>query len=359
MKLTRTFSIAFIFLCTLFACSKSQGAESASLVKPLDKLDSKPFAVSEAKPFTEVDSTVWVTAVGDMMLGRGASEVLLAQDGILNIFGSYVEVFNKSDLVLGNLEGAVSERGKALKKSFTFRFSPKILPVLKEAGFDYFLLANNHAYDYGEDAFVDTITNLKLNGLGFSQANETLANAFMPYTFTIKNQIIDVFSLGSYPQERNGFNGLRDSGLTETRPGVVWATEENINALIKNIKKVHIAIFMIHGGTEWSRSVSKEQTELYRKLASSGADLILGSHPHVLEAYEKYSEALIFYSLGNFVFPQMEDMPNALDTIVPRIGFVNGKPEIIELYPGRLKGFGVDRDLRAEALEKFLALPKP
>jgi poly-gamma-glutamate synthesis protein (capsule biosynthesis protein) len=118
--------------------------------------------------------------------------------------------------------------------------------------------------------------------------------------------------------ERNGikfaFLGYTDAssmtpksyGATSSKPGIAWLSEENLKQDIKKAKeKSDVVIVSFHWGTEYQQTPSDRQKNVGRLAIDSGASLVLGHHPHVLQPYEKYKDGYIFYSLGNFVFDQM------------------------------------------------------
>jgi poly-gamma-glutamate synthesis protein (capsule biosynthesis protein) len=97
-------------------------------------------------------------------------------------------------------------------------------------------------------------------------------------------------------------------------------------------------IILFHGGVEWSRSPSTTTRELYTGFASEGADLIIGSHPHIVQGFEWVDDKLIFWSLGNFVFSGMENTDGGDEGLLIRLGYWGKKPLYIEPYALSLSG---------------------
>lgn len=124
------------------------------------------------------------------------------------------------------------------------------------------------------------------------------------------------------------------------RPGILWAREKHLQALRPFLQETPFSVVMVHGGTEWSFSPSKEQRSLYRRLIDEGADLVVGSHPHVIQGMEAYKGSLIAYSLGNFLFPGMGDMPGAQDFCILSMGIYEGKVRYGECIPVLLSEMG-------------------
>ncbi|MDR1099767.1 MAG: CapA family protein, partial [Treponema sp.] len=150
---------------------------------------------------------LWIASAGDLMLGRGAADILFAE-GPAGIFGGTAEFLTQADLSLVNLEGAVSSRGTRVKKSFNFRFDPKTAPALRDAGINGVLLANNHAFDYGEEAFLDSLSWLREAGIAVLGAGINEKNAALPFLFQKGEQTVRAFGIASFPREKNGWDGL-------------------------------------------------------------------------------------------------------------------------------------------------------
>ena len=120
---------------------------------------------------------------------------------------------------------------------------------------------------------------------------------------------------------------------------------------------------LVHGGVEWSAFPSGEQKMLYRRIVRNGADLVVGSHPHVLQGMEVYGNGLIAYSLGNFLFPGMEGTPGGTDSVILRVGVWRGKTRYVQAFGVRLSGLRVRQDqtrsIRLRFLESTRALNEP
>ena len=266
----------------------------------------------------------WTAAVGDIMVQRGVQDLLL-KNGLSRIFSDLLPRLSSFDLLLGNLEGAVTKGGTKISKSYNFRFMPEVLPVLKEAGFDYFSITNNHAYDYGMQGFTDTLHNLSSNGLYTSGAGITPEHALAPVVINLNGLEYRILSIGAYPRERNGFDGNLQASVSDTRPGILWYNDDVLTAIHQYSAARGIDIVMIHGGNEWHRTTDKDQRNIYRSLIDNGVEIVFGSHPHVLQGVEIYNTGIIYYSLGNFVFNGMEEMSHAQDSIIAALGICDGK----------------------------------
>lgn len=287
------------------------------------------------------DRPVWVAAVGDIMPARGVDAALIAR-GPEAVFTDTLGILRASDLVLGNLEAPASIRGSPARKGYTFRFRPQALDALKSAGFSYLSLTNNHCLDYGMDAFLDTLENLSARGIATSGAGRDLAGARGAAVLERRGQEFRVFSMGLYPAENNGWDGGKDAAAAAGRPGILWADGDSMEYLrTVGLKESGLRIVMVHGGEEWSRRPVSWFRLLCRQLADMGADVVLGSHPHVLQGLEGYSGSLIAYSLGNFVFPGMDGTEGGEDSMILEMGVWAGKVRYIRARPVRLDGITV------------------
>lgn len=294
---------------------------------------------------------VWIGGVGDLMVARGVTRLLDRPDGLEVVFGDVLPLMREVDFLLGNLEGAVTVRGEPLPKGFTFRFRPRVLDPLARAGFDYLSVVNNHSYDYGEIGFLDTLAWLEQSPIATSGAGRNLDEASRAYRDALGagGLPVAVLSVGAYPVERSGFDGARTTAATADRPGVLWADPRNptaqaaaLEAMRREFGEASFDIVMVHGGAEWATAPSEAQRELYRSYVDAGADLVVGHHSHVVQGFESYRGALIAYSLGNFVFPGMFVTEYGEESVLLRVGVVDGEIRYVEPVPVR-----IDRQLLA------------
>jgi len=287
---------------------------------------------------------VWIGAVGDMMLARGTDKTLLrgrqgsrGTQGLVNVFGSTLPILKNTDFLMGNLECVASLKGKKAKKRYHFHFNPLALKKISEAGFNYVSLANNHSLDYGIEGFRDALKNLKDEKIGFSGAGGNLKEASMPFEVKVGGEKLQIYSAGAYPVESSGFDG-RKFTAAENSPGILWANKYFLNLLKRTFSKKTFDIVMVHGGREWTSVPTEKQKKLYRSMIDSGADLIIGSHPHYLQGLEVYRQKLIAYSLGNFIFPGMEGTAHGEESIILKAGLYHGNLIYINIYPVVIHG---------------------
>ena len=291
----------------------------------------------------ETEKPVFIASVGDIMVARGAEEVLISEtDGLKEIFGDTLPLLQNADFTIGNLEGVVTDSWKNATKTYTFKFKKDVLPKLLDAGFDYLMQTNNHCYDYGESGFKDTLAafseyKIPSSGIGY---NADEARKF--FHTTVNGLKLAIISCGAFPVERSGFNGKTTATATETRAGILWEDEQLLEDIKREKNAGAFVIVNVHGGNEYVFKPSEKQRALYESFCDAGADIVFGSHPHVLQPTEWHGNSLIVYSMGNFVFNGMEEMNGATDSEVVRVGVLDGRIAYVEQYPAKLDGHTVD-----------------
>jgi hypothetical protein len=298
--------------------------------------DSLPAAAPAA-----VTGLLWIGAVGDVMPARRVDEALLSSDGVHRVFGDTLPVLRSCALLLGNLEAAATTTGARTRKTYTFRFAPAALGALRQAGFSYLSLANNHTFDFGTRGFLDTLANLSQWDLGTSGAGANAREASLPFVAHLGATEVRILSFAAYPVDRTGFDGRRVARATPDRPGTLWLDEEGLAAAARAFSPGSFNIALVHGGEEWSAQPTSGQRRLYAELVRTGADLVIGSHPHVLQGLQAFQGSLIAYSLGNFIFPGMDGTDGGEDSVILKLGLYKGKIRYVVSRPVRIQGASV------------------
>ena len=212
-------------------------------------------------------------------------------------FYNIKDVFQNYDIIFGNLETVLSNRGTQVQKRVPLWANPDKIIYLKNAGFDIVNLANNHITDYGEPGLLDTMSILKRNDIKFVGAGANINDALKPVIFE-RNEL------------KIGFLGFTSAGsiAKEEGSGCAPANKELIIKCISKLRKeVDILVISLHWGIEYVFYPSPEQQKLARTFIDNGADLIIGHHPHVIQGIEKYKDKLVVYSLGNCNFGVEQD----------------------------------------------------
>ncbi|MEN9582339.1 MAG: hypothetical protein RL641_293 [Candidatus Parcubacteria bacterium] len=245
-----------------------------------------------------VTPSITFTFGGDIMLDRGVAKSVeknFAGD-FAPLFKNAEQLFQNDDITLVNLEGPVSDKGHNVGSIYSFEMDPKVLPVMRNAGIDIVSFANNHVGDYTKAAFSDTMERLIENDISYSGAGESYAEATTPTTIEKNGMTV-------------GFLGFTDVGpnwlaAKGEDAGILLASDPNFFSIISEAKKeVDVLVVSFHWGVEYKPHTDR-QTKLAHSAIDAGADIIVGTHPHVAQDLETYKDKLIIYSLGNFIFDQ-------------------------------------------------------
>jgi poly-gamma-glutamate capsule biosynthesis protein CapA/YwtB (metallophosphatase superfamily) len=212
-------------------------------------------------------------------------------------------LFERDDLTVVNLECAVSNLGSKVPKQFNFRGDPAALRSMREAGVEVANLGNNHAFDYGPEALVDTIRNLRSNGIAPVGAGRDERRATDPAVFEMKGWRVAVVGIGNVVEPEPA--AVAGPG----KPGV--ACNDDIACMERAVKKARraadLVVVSIHWGVELHPEPNAFQAQIAHALIDAGADVIFGHHSHRLGSTGEYRGRPIFWSLGNFVWPNFSE----------------------------------------------------
>lgn len=216
-----------------------------------------------------------------------------------------IELMRNADIMMVNNEFAYSDAGAPLpEKQFTFRAKPSTVSYLQDMGVDIVSLANNHTYDYGEQALLDTLQTLKGAGIPYVGAGVNEKEAMSPVYFIIND--IKIAFLSATQIER--LDNPDTKAATEVSPGVFrcWNGEKLIQKVTEAKAESDFVIVYVHWGTENQEETDWAQNKQAPELVAAGADLIIGDHPHILQKIEVIDGVPVIYSLGNFWFNSRE-----------------------------------------------------
>ena len=209
------------------------------------------------------------------------------------------DITRSFDIFMVNNEFTYSTRGTPLSgKAYTFRADPSRVKLLDLLGTDIVLLANNHVYDYGPDAFFDTVDTLSSDGIPYVGAGRNSAEAAAPVYFN-KNGIRIAY-VAATRAEKN----IMTPAAGADSPGVLRSYDDTefLNVIRTAASDSDYVVASIHWGTEYSSNADSTQRRIAHELIDAGADAVIGTHPHVLQGIEYYNDKPIIYSLGNFWF---------------------------------------------------------
>jgi len=275
-------------------------------------------------------------------------------------FEDVAPIFSAADIAFVNLETCVSDRGQSEKKEgYGFRTLPEYLEVYTLAGIDIVSCANNHARDYGMDALADTFDNLEAYGLDFVGAGGNLAEAQKLVTYEVNGLTIGFTAC-------NMINHNSTWYATEERAGLACVDLDScqwyLDLISEYEKQCDVLLVSVHWGLEYMYNFSSKQQEFGHMLCDSGADVILGHHPHVLQPIEQYNDSVIFYSLGNFLFYKMDDYAGQtaiFEMEIDKDGFVKGKLSPVFISYCKSKLLGAEEPMYSEIIKLCQELSAP
>ncbi len=293
------FIILVVMILSFFSCDNTYYGKKESESDVNGKEENINTAViNSAENEISENKKITVIGVGDIMLGSNYPSKNLLPKNDYNILTDTEKILQDADITVGNLEGTLFDEGGTPKSCsdpslcFVFRTPSKYGQYLKEAGFDYLSIANNHSNDFGDEGIRETMKNLDEQGIKYTGIKKLAETA-----------IIEKDNL------KYGFVSFTPLSKTVDLNDYEYAAE-----LIKSLKsEVDIVIVMFHGGAEGNgKEHLTRKTEMFfgenrgnvfkfaRMAVDAGADIIFGQGPHVTRAIELYKNKFISYSAGNF-----------------------------------------------------------
>ena len=256
-----------------------------------------------------------------------------------------LEHMQNADLFLINEEFPFSLRGEAMEdKQFTFRADPKYVKIFQELGVDIATVANNHALDFGRDAFCDTLDTLKNTDITCIGGGYNLSEASAPAVRTLNGQTFAIFGATRVSPSATWYASDSQAGLFQTYD----ATLLNQKIAEAHTEYDHVIVF-VHWGIERNETPEDYQRSLAKGYIDAGADLVVGCHPHVLQGFEYYNSVPIVYSLGNYLFGNRDG-----DTVLLEATYCSEGAPSIQLVPCKRIGGVLSRVQHPEALFQHL-----
>ncbi|SHH43531.1 poly-gamma-glutamate synthesis protein (capsule biosynthesis protein) [Butyrivibrio fibrisolvens DSM 3071] len=257
-------------------------------------------------------------------------------DDIYNcIDEDFIIEMNAADIMWINNEFTYSTGGAPMAgKAYTFRANPQNVYILNQLGVDIVGLANNHVFDYGEEAFLDTLATLEADGIPYVGAGRNIEEASSPVYMQLGDLTI------AYVAASRAEKNKMTPEATQTSPGILrcYDTEKFVAEIKEASENADFVIALPHWGTEYSTKLESAQTSTAREYIDAGADVIIGAHSHCLQGMEYYNGSLIAYSLGNYWFNE-----KTLDTMLLEVE-ISGTGSTIEsvevqMIPGTQSGW--------------------
>lgn len=274
---------------------------------------------------TRAPAELRISAVGDIMLG-GSATAELAKRGYQHPFARIRDMLRDSHVVFGNLEGPLTDAGQPdREKRYVFRSPPdKVAPALAAAGFNVVALANNHTMDYGVEGLKQTLATLDVAGIQHVGAGMNLLEARAPALMTVGDYTVAFLAYSlTFPERFWARRG---------RAGTAFGHESHVRTDAAEARqRADIVIVSFHWGREVTATLRDYQPRLARAAIDAGASVVLGHHPHILQAIERYKHGVIFYSLGNFAFGSYSR--RATRSVIAQLKFQDSQLVEIRLIP--------------------------
>ena len=265
-------------------------------------------------------------------------------------FANVRDYFLEDDLTLANLECAFTDRTAPVSKDYRFRATPAHAEILRAGGVEAVSLANNHSGDYGAEGYADTAAALADQGVSYTDG-ET------PLLYDCGGLLVGILSFNT---------------VEAFPPEAGWLAQGQAQVEELEAQGADLVVAFLHWGWEYRAEPDPWQVELAHGLVDAGADMVVGSHAHVLQRLEYYQDCPIFYSLGNFCFGGNTSPPD-LDTVIVQqavwvdaagtvsLGALELVPCSISSQPGRTNfqptPYAPDSEGYARVLEKLQIEP--
>lgn len=276
---------------------------------------------------------VSIAVTGDVMFARNMPSVLSMGS---SPFEGVSNVTSNVDLLLINFENAATSSNDAVKPDIPLKCNPNYAVLARANNNTVAALANNHVCDYGIQGMRDTINALNEVNITTIGAGNNEAEAHQNVTQEINGRQITILNY----MDSNNFAEYSYDVLpyaNGSSPGYsAYDSEDAKNQIEAAKENGNFVIVFMHYGNEYSTSPNDDQINISHELIDYGADVVIGSHPHVAQGIEMYNGKPIFYSLGDFIFDLQRE--GTLDTYFVQIDLV-GDEGICTVYPIHLDNY--------------------
>lgn len=326
-KRIRLLSLSLILVAGILAASfavngmnKSKqgtgGGNANENVAPKEETGAVPETEKPEEPEAGPDVTVNIKATGDIMFHPsqldGAYDPSTGTYDFRNSFRAVKDIFQDADIAIANFEGTTAGNQVYAYQGYPIFNAPdEVLDAIKDAGFDILSTANNHCLDTRKAGVIRTVQEIQSKGMEsigtYVKKPETrvlikdvkgIKIAFLAYT-----EMVNGLETTMLPEDLDAMINIIDE--TKISEDIAYAKEKNAD----------IIIAYLHWGDEYSRVQAGRQEVLADKLFTAGVDIILGSHPHVIQPAQKLEYGgktkFVAYSMGNFLSNQR------IETLVP------------------------------------------
>ena len=283
------FLLVLGILATGTACSRNVPEETVATeamavetTLPTTQPETEAATAPTTVPTEPPEERFLLTFVGDCTLGANPTNTY-ADVGFPKIVGTdyaypfrnVISWFENDECTFLNLEGPLTDVGNPMQKKHVFRGPTDYVNILTQNSVEAVTIANNHTMDYGQTGYASTVETLNDAGIPFVDRDASCI-------FTTEHDL----TIGLYGAV---YYLLDEAAITE---GISALKEQGCD----------LVIFAPHWGVEGTYHPTADQIRLGHAAIDAGADIVWGSHPHVLQPVESYNGGIIYYSLGNFSF---------------------------------------------------------
>lgn len=344
-----------IFLCSLggfgffrlFAKnSKENTAEILESIRTLNKNEIEKISLARNI----------IVAAGDVMLSRHVGTKIRNAKNPTLPFQKVKNILSAGDITFVNLEAPFYNKGEPVTAGMIFKAEPETIEGLIFAGIDVVSLANNHIKNKGEAGLLYTLNSLTNAGIKYVGAGKNDEEAHQAALFESKEV---KFSFLAYTAS-DGVKEVADQDVNN--PDVAFLDPKQAKKDIEKAKEnSDVVIVSMHAGAEYTFDPNQKQIEFARNAIDSGASLVIGHHPHVVQKVEQYKGGFIIYSLGNLVFDQMWS-EETKEGVIAKCRFEGKNLKSIEFIPIKIEDYNQPRianDFEEEKILKRMGLEKP
>lgn len=270
----------------IFLRSNSVPAEPEPTPTPVPTATPKPTEEPKPEYFT-------ISFVGDNTLASSniSSSFKNTVDGDMKYpYKNTLKYFEDDDLTIANLECVFSDNSLTSGEMFSFKAPTSFAQILIEGSVEFVTTANNHSRDFGKQGLDDTCAALDKYGIAYGTENQSTV---YETESGLKVGIYCAHSSVSCNAVTNAVNGLK-------------------------AQNVDYIICALHWGNEGKYRANDTQVSVAHAAIDAGANVVYGSHPHVLQPVEEYGDGIIFYSLGNWSFGGNNN-PKDKDTAIAQV----------------------------------------
>lgn len=276
----------------------------------------QPTEVPTPEPTQPTENTVHVRAIGDIMVHDDELASALGSDGTYDFapfFAPLADSLSAADFTMGNLETTIGEPGRDGYSGYPyFHTPPTLLTALKGVGVDMLTTSNNHCLDRYFDGLVETLDSLDAAGFEHTGTFRSKSEYQTPYVIEVNGVKLGIVA---YTYGTNGMEERSDPEGVEW--GIMYLQNANFEKSAERLREAgaQVLIAVPHWGKEYKRAPEDSTVNYATKMAKAGFDVIIGSHPHMVQPIEwlettqadgSVKRTLVAYSLGNFVSAQRD-----------------------------------------------------